>query len=141
VGRNKEIVMISIGAVYRGPELKGSEINRLIMAINKALKEFRGQLKLGEVPWVNAVFVVSGSLGAADFEGLKYGDYSKKDKGVVVQIAIPTKIVEGEGLVDFLVDSLHGANAMAFEFFRQKGEEFPLREAEGLVSSVAKKFQ
>lgn len=130
--------MISIGAVYNGPELQGSQINRLIMAMSKAVKELRGTL--GETPWVNAVFVVPGSLGEADFEHLTYGDYSKKDNAVVVQIPVPKNVAEGADQVAFIVGGLHGANAMAFEFFRQRGENFPLREAEALVSNVAQRI-
>ncbi|MDR6411295.1 hypothetical protein [Paraburkholderia terricola] len=37
--------------------------------------------------------------------------------------------------------ALHGANAMAFEFFRQKGESFPLREAENLVVLTANRLR
>lgn len=130
--------MISIGAVYNGPELQGSQINRLIMATSKAVKELRGTL--GETPWVNAVFVVPGSLGEADVDHLTYGDYSKKDNAVVVQIPVPKKVAEGADQVAFIVDGLHGANAMAFEFFRQRGESFPLREAEALVGKVAERI-
>jgi hypothetical protein len=132
--------MISIGAVYNGPELQGSKINRLIMATSKAVKELRGTL--GQTPWVNVVFVVPGSLGGADFDDLKYGDYSKKDKAVVVQIPMPKNVAEGTAdQVGFIIDALRGANAMAFEFFRQHDEKFPLREAEILVGEVAERVE
>lgn len=131
--------MISIGAVYDGPELQGSQISQLIMATSKAVKQLRGTL--GETPWVNAVFIVPGSLGEPDFDYIKYGDYSKKDKAVVVQIPMPRKVAEGADQVAFIVNGLHGANAMAFEFFRQRGgEEYPLREAEELVNQVAQRL-
>jgi hypothetical protein len=133
--------MISIGGVYRGPELKGSSINEGLMSAARALNELRGPLKLGLTPLVNVVFVVPGSLGGADFDGLQFGDYSKKDKAVVVKIAVPTAIAAGGKQAEFIVDALRGANAMAFEFFRQQGQEFPLREAETLVSSVADRLQ
>ena len=132
--------MISIGAVYHGPELRDSQMDRLIMAASKELKELRGPLKTGETPWVNAVFVVSGSLDDVDFEGLEYGDYSQKRKGVVVKVAVPKKVLQENDLANFLIDSLQGANAMAFEFFRQRGEEFPLREAEAWVAVISNKL-
>ncbi|MGH8603929.1 MAG: hypothetical protein ACREXR_14515 [Gammaproteobacteria bacterium] len=133
--------MISIGAVYHGPELQGSEVNRLIMRTSKALKELGAAPKSDGRPWVNAVFVVSGSLDKVDFDGLEFGDYSKKDKGVVVKIAISEESIKRGGIASYLIESLHGANAMAFEFFRQKGENFPLREAEDLVAKAAKQLQ
>ena len=132
--------MISIGAVYHGPELQGSEVNRLIMRTSKLLKELGAAAKGDGRPWVNAVFVVSGSLDKVDFEGLEFGDYSKRDKGVVVKIAVSEKELERGILASYLVESLHGANAMAFEFSRQKGDDFPLREAEDLVTRAAKQL-
>jgi len=127
--------MISIGTVYRGPELKGSDIWQSIMIVRKALKEFRGVL--GESPWVNAIFVVSGSLGTPGFEGLEYGKYSQKDKAVVVQIAVPEGVVKAENHVPFLLKSLHDANVMAYEFLKQKNVAFSLTEAEEMVDMVA----
>lgn len=76
----KAKTMISIGGVYRGPELRGSEINRTIMAITRVLNDLRGPLTLGELPVVNAVFVVPGTLGDAGFSGLQFGQSSQKDK-------------------------------------------------------------
>lgn len=133
--------MISIGSVFRGPELKGSSIDQALMAASRALTELRGPLKLGSTPLVNAVFVVPGSLGSVDFSGLQYGDYSKKDKAVVVQIEVPVAEVSSPHAKRFVIDSLRGANAMAFEFFRQKGEDFELREAESMVTAIANKMQ
>ncbi|HEY4341687.1 MAG TPA: hypothetical protein VGM97_17215 [Steroidobacteraceae bacterium] len=129
--------MISIGAVYHGPELQGSEVNRLIMRTSKVLKELGGAPTKDGRPWVNAVFVVAGSLDNVDFQGLEFGDYSKKDNGVVVKIAISKESVKGSNVASYLIGALHGVNAMAFEFFRQKGELFPLREAESLVAKTA----
>jgi hypothetical protein len=133
--------VISIGAVYQGPELKGSRLNQSIMAASKVLKELRGSLTNIDTPWVNAVFVVSGSMGEVDFDGLEYGDYSKKDHGVVVKVAVPTNAVNESKMIDFIVESLRGSNAMAFEFFRQKGESFPLRAAEDLVTQLADRLK
>ena len=132
--------MISIGAVYHGPELHGSEVNRLIMRTSEALKELGAAPKSDERSWVNAVFVVSGSLDKVDFEGLEFGDYSRKDKGVVVKIAVPESAIKRGELSSYLIEALHGANAMAFEFFRQRGEDFSLREAEDLVAKTASRL-
>jgi hypothetical protein len=131
--------MISIGTVYRGPELKGSDIWQSIMTVRKTLMEFRGVL--GESPWVNAVFIVSGSLGTPGFEGLEYGKYSRKDKAVVVQIAVPEEVVKAGNHVTFLLKSLHEANAMAYEFLKQKGVAFSLTDAEGIVDKAADRLR
>ena len=88
----------------------------------------------------SATDLCRGSLDDVDFEGLEYGDYSKKRKGVVVKIAVPKKVLQENDLAKFVIDSLFGANAMAFEFFRQRDEEFPLCEAEAWVAGIANKL-
>lgn len=129
--------MISIGSVFKGPELRETVFSTALRKASKVLSEKRGPLLLGEQPLVNVVFVVPGSFGIPDFKGIEYGQFSKKDRAVVVQVAVPPQIVHSETALAFIVQSLHGANAMAFEFFRQKGDEFRLRDAEELVSWVA----
>ena len=129
--------MIAIGASYGGPELRRSEIDLAVTALTKALNELRGPFTLGETPAVVPLFMVPGSVGQIDFEGLRYGKYSRRDKAIVVQVAVPATVVAGSNVNAFLIDSLRGANAMAFEFFRKKGVEFPLRQAEDLVSATA----
>lgn len=132
--------MISLGGRFRGPELKGSPFHQAHTATARALHELRGPLVLGSVPLVNAVFVVPGSLGDPDFDGLEYGDYSRKDKAIVVQIAVPRDVAAAGNPAEFIVGGLRGANAMAFEFFRQKGDEFPLRQAEEMVTAIAERL-
>lgn len=132
--------MIFIGAAYRGLELKDSEINRVISAASVALEDLREPFEYGKHPSVVAVFIVPGSLGGANFKGLQYGEYSRKDRSIVVQIAVPASLPEND-LITFLVDSLHGVNAMAFAFFEQKKESFPLRQAEELVTTTGQRLR
>lgn len=132
--------MIAIGAVYRGPELRGSMVNRSLMQLSTLLKEARGPEPLGAEPWVNVNFVVPGSLGKPNFDYLEYGEYSKQRNGIVVQVPVPDTGFDEAGFKQFLIDSLHGANAMAFEFFRQKGKTFGLRTAEELVRAVGQEL-
>lgn len=132
--------MISIGSVYRGPELEGSAINETLRRAVKALRELRGQLVLGKTPLVNVVFVVPGSLGETDFSGLRFGDFSKKDKAVVVQVAVPPAEISNTNVGPFIIKSLHAANEMAAKFFQEKGETFALNDAEKMVSEIAKRM-
>ena len=132
--------MIAIGTVFRGPELLNSEIQRSIKALRIALKECRGPLERGSVPWVNVNWVVHGSLGNPGFIGLEYGKFSRKDKAVVVRIAVPEEVVKSGDHLTFLLKSLHEANAMAFKLLAEKGIEFPLAAADKLVELVATKL-
>ena len=136
-----EKTIISTGAVFHGPELKGSKIDLAFMALAKALEEFQGPARLGDSPSVVAVFMVPGSLGDCDFEGLRYGSYSRKHSAIVVQIAVPAALVDSSNTVPFFIDALHRVNAMTFEFFTKKKKSFPMREAEDLVDSTANLLQ
>ena len=128
--------MISIGSVLRGPELRESNISDALRIAAKTLIRVRGDLELGSVPSVNVVFYVPGSQGQPDWDGLRDGRYSAKDKLLMVQVAVPEEMVSSNSALEFIVDSLHGANAVAFEVFRQKGMDYPLRKAEELVASI-----
>lgn len=132
-GREK---MISIGTVLNGPELSGCPVDRVIHAAMKAAVELRGDFEFGSALAVNVVFFVPGSLGSLDWDGLRESKYSRKKQLLLIQVAVPLEAIESDRPEDFVIESLYGANAVAFEFFRQKRIEFPLAEAEMLVSQI-----
>jgi hypothetical protein len=130
--------MISIGEHYRGPEHKTSRINAALWQVGESLDRLRSKdYKNGDTPWVNPIFIVGGSLGEPDFDWNRMGYYDKKNKGVVVELAIPSAVAQEKNLRDPIVEALHSANAAAFHFFEEKGLVFPLREAEAMVAQVA----
>ncbi len=136
--------MIIISGRYRGPELRGSRIDEAIALAMKAMEEAREPEftgSLGEIPHVNAVFVVEGSLGSADFDSIRLGPYSRQKKCVQVDIAVSTSDVRTKSLRDVLVQGLRGANAVAFHFFEDKGMKFALRDAEELVTRVGERLE
>lgn len=65
-----------------------------------------------------------------------YGKYSKKDQALAIQVAVPDTVTRSENPDHFIIDSIRGANAMAFEFFRQKGLHYALSEAEDITSEL-----
>lgn len=133
--------MISIGSVLRGPELEGSQIYRLIGALIKAAAECSGSIECATGPAINVVFHVPGSLGRPDWDGIRDAKFSRQRQLLMVQVAVPANMVESPALKDYLIRSLFGANAVAFEFFRQKGLPFPLAEAEKLVQRIKEKME
>ena len=135
--------MIIISGYYRGAELKGARISDAIGTAIKAMERARRpkyQGTLGEVPHVNAVFVVEGSLGKPEFNDIQVGPYSRKDKCLQVEIAVLQSVIDEGRLRDAIVLGLGGANAVAFHFFDEKGMEFPLRDAEALVTRVGEEL-
>jgi len=128
--------MISIGSVLKGHELAGSPIDRAIVAAAKAAKELRGDFEFGRMPAVNVVFHVPGNLGRPDWDGLRGAKFSKQSHLFMVQVAVPREIVDAQSCAAYVVESLFGANALAFEFFRRKKIAFPLADAERLVVGI-----
>ncbi len=133
--------MISIGEHYRGPEHRNSRIGSALDRTGFVIRRFRpGNFANGAHPWVNPVFIVGGSLGEPDFKDIRLGHYDKKQNGLVVEIAIPRAVADSEDLRDPIVRGLRMANAAAFHFFDEKEMEFPLRDAEALVTRVSEEL-
>ncbi len=128
--------MISIGAVFRGPELQDSRIDLAIRAAGKAAKTLRGEFEIGNSPAINVVFYVPGSTGRLDWDGIRDSKFSRQQQLLMIQVAVPDEIILSTKADLFVIESLYGANAVAFEFFRQKGMQFPLADAEKLVSEI-----
>jgi hypothetical protein len=133
--------MISVGAVFRGEELRGSKIQVAITAAMKACPDFEKEFEVGSFPAVNVVFHVPGSTGSPDWDGLRDAKFSRQQQLLMVQVAVPESVVESANPEDFVIESLYGANAVAFEFFRQKNMDFPLAEAEQLVASIESRMK
>ena len=129
--------MIAIGGHYRGPEHRSSRIHAALDKAGEVIRCLRpSDYAEGGKPWVNPIFTVAGSLGGPDFRDVRLGHFSKKEGGLVVEIAVPQSVVDADNLRDPIIHGLQMANAAAFHFFEEKGMKFPLREAEELVSKV-----
>ncbi len=133
--------MIALGGVFQGPELEGSLIDRTIKEAGKAAAELRGDFEFGSSPAVNVIFYVPGSLGSPDWDGLRDAKFSRRQQLLMVQVAVPENVVDSSDPKDFVIESLYGANAVAFEFFRQKNMDFPLAEAEQLVAKIESRMK
>lgn len=133
--------MIGLGAIYNGPDLEGSLIEKSLRATSKALKAIRGDWTEGDVPRVIVVWVVPGSLGEVNFTGQRITLFSKKKKLLQIEAAMPKEVVDAGGSIDFVIDALHKAAATAAEVFARKGPEpFDLAKAETIIEKVRKLF-
>lgn len=129
--------MISLGNQYGGPELKGSAIRLLLQKIMQLVSDLRDEnYDDGTSPWVNIIFIVPGSLIKPDFSGMKTGFFSKKRKGLVIQIAVPQSVLDCGTEEPFAIESLMNAMDLADEYFRKKGLDFDLGGAKNLILEV-----
>jgi hypothetical protein len=129
--------MISMGVYLGGP--KRLPIEKLLRATMKAIMSARGEgYESHRQPGVNVVFYVPGSINDyADLKKIEAARFSRKKKLLLVAVPVPKEVVESGGSAEFVIDSLHQANAIAAETFARKGDEpFDLARAEAIVEQV-----
>jgi hypothetical protein len=90
----------------------------------------------GSEAWVNPIYIVPGSIHNPDFEGYKLGHFSKKEKGLVVAIAVPQSVADGEGIPEFIAGSLREAVRLAAAHFASKGISFSTLKAEKIILAI-----
>jgi hypothetical protein len=129
--------MISMGINLGGPERL--PIEGLLRSAVKAIKSARGEgYESHRLPGVNVVFYIPGSISDyANLKEIEAARFSRKQKLLLVAVPVPKEQVESGGSVEFVIDSLRHANAIAAETFARKGTEpFDLDGAEAIVEKV-----
>lgn len=129
--------MIAFGEDFGGPELRDSLIDRMLMCAGQIAMRVRDpNYGDGTEAWINPVFIVPGSVSQPDFEGYEYGHFSRKQKGLVIKIAVPRAVARGKGIPEFISGSLRDAIHMASEFFSAKGISFSTLKAEKIILAI-----
>lgn len=129
--------MLAIGVDIGGAELKDSLIDQaLIKTMQTAAKVREPNYNDGTEAWVNPIFIVPGLMSKPDFEGYKLGHFSKKEKGLVVQIAVPQPVADGRGIAEFIGESLRATIRLAATHFASKGISFSALKAEKIILAI-----
>jgi hypothetical protein len=129
--------VITIGNHYGGPEQKGALIAKMLnKAMNVAADTRGATYDDGTEAWINPIFLVHGSLIAPDFEGCELGHFSRKQKGLVVKIAVPQSVADGEGIPEFVASSLREAVRLAAAHFASKKISFSTLKAEKIILAI-----
>jgi len=129
--------MIGIGVQMGGPEQKDALIKKALVSAMSIAEKARGSdFRDGSEAWVNPIFIVPGSLLKPEFEGYELGHFSKKEKGLVVQIAVPEQVAKGEDIVEFIGESLREAMRLAAAHFASKGISFSILKAEKVIRVI-----
>jgi hypothetical protein len=129
--------MISIGNDFGGPELKGAPIHLALSGSSQVAAKVRSpSYDDGTEAWINPIFIVPGSVSEPEFEGYEYGHFSKKQKGLVIKIAVPRAVARGKGISQFISTALRDAVHMASEFFSAKGISFSTLKAEKIILAI-----
>jgi hypothetical protein len=134
--------MIAIGNHFGGPEQRGALIHKMLnKAMNIAADVSEPNYDDGTEAWVNPIFLVHGSMIRPDFEGYELGHFSKKEKGLVVKIAVPQSVADGEGIPEFIGISLREAVRLAAAHFASKGISFSTLKAEKIILAIESGLQ
>ena len=129
--------MITIGNDYGGPELRGTELRKLFdNAGMTAMRVRDANYDDGTEAWINPIYIVPGSIHKPDFEGYELGHFSKKEKGLVVKIAVPESVAKGKGIAEFIGTSLREAVRLAAAHFASKGISFSTLKAEKIILAI-----
>ncbi|RKG82246.1 hypothetical protein D7W79_03045 [Corallococcus exercitus] len=122
---------MGIGAVYGGPELAGAPIDKAIRMFGKA----RGPVQKGESGALDIVFHVPGSLLKPEFTGVRTAKFSRKERKLMLQIAVPEEQVHSPD-VHWLLDAIREAVRLAGPRFERAGIEYPEKEHLSLVDRI-----
>lgn len=129
--------MISIGINSGGPELKDSKVESLLTrSMSVAIAKREASYKNGENGWINPIFMIPGSVSKPDFQGYKLGHYSKRDRGLVVQIEVPEAVASGNEVKEFVSKSLREAVRLAAAHFASKSISFSTLKAEKIILAI-----
>ena len=129
--------MIAIGNQFGGPEQRGALIHTMLnRAMNVAADVREPSFDNGTEAWVNPIFILPGSVHRPDFEGYKLGHFSRKQKGLVVMIAVPQSVTDGNDIAGFVSTSLREVVKMAAEYFADKGISFSTLKAEKIIIAI-----
>jgi hypothetical protein len=129
--------MIAIGVHGGGPELKDSPIDKMLTrSMSAAMRKRDTGYKNGVDGWINPIFIIPGSVSKPDFEGYKLGHFSKKERGLVIQIEVPQSVADGDGVKEFVAQSLREAVRLAAAYFSSKGVSFSTLKAERIILGI-----
>ena len=109
--------MIYLGRVYGGPEICGSSVDKAISGLVQLL----GPQSEGRPGSLDVVVHVPGSEFKPDFEGVRSGRFSKKERMLMVQIGLPQNLVSADSVEVQL--SILGALRQAVRLGRARFEK------------------
>jgi hypothetical protein len=118
---------ITIGAVFGGGELSGTPIDRALRDLSFSQDD--------AIPFsLNIVFHVPGSIvGCPDYVGVRTAKFSKKQKMLMIQVAVPKEMIHSPKVRAFLFSSVREAVTTAAPFLRKKGVAYPVERVLDIV--------
>jgi hypothetical protein len=131
--------LIRVDVLTYGSELERSAITKAVQLVMAAARKETSNVAAPDVPGLCVVFHVPGSQGRPRWDGLAHAALSRRPPLLMVKVAVPETIACSDSSIDFVVESLRGANTIGFHFFSEQGMSFPLERAEALVNRISQR--
>jgi hypothetical protein len=126
--------VIYIGEILGGPELTHSPISRAIAKLSRS----RGPGGEGPFGSLDIVFHVAGSLLQPEFTGVRTGRFSRKERMLQVQIAVPREVVASDDAYPFLAARVLEAVQVAGPIVRKAGIPYPEQEYTAIAERMVR---
>jgi hypothetical protein len=126
--------MIYISSILGGPELTHSGVSSAIARLFRS----RGPGEEGDFGSLDVVFHVAGSLLQPEFSGVRTGRFSRKERMLQVQIAVPPEVVVSEDPYPFLAARVLDAVRLAAPVFSKAGIAYPEEEYVAVAEQMAR---
>jgi hypothetical protein len=119
--------VIYIGRIYGGPELDGTPVDQAIAKLVRSRGEGKAST-LGDFGSLDVVFHVAGSILQPEHKGVRTGRFSKRERMLQVQVAVPADVVALPDPYPVVARGLLEAVRAGAPVFAKAGIPYPLDE-------------
>jgi hypothetical protein len=119
--------MIYIGRIYGGPELSGTPVDQAIAKLVRSRGDGKATA-LGDFGSLDIVFHVAGSILQPEHTGVRTGRFSKRERMLQVQVAVPADVVASPDPYAFVASGVLEAVKAGAPIFAKAGIPYPLEE-------------
>lgn len=119
---------LTLGLVFGDPIADQTPMGRALVDILRRKPEEHEQGVISEQAMLNVVFHIPGRHSKPDYQGIRTGRFSKKEKGYMIQVAVPESLVTSGDPDRFIFDALREAIAIAKPRFEKHNLEFSVAE-------------
>ncbi|MGL6073090.1 MAG: hypothetical protein ACRC8S_02895 [Fimbriiglobus sp.] len=125
-----------IGSILGGPEVSGDPIARYIQRISRAASSLQEQHEFNSDGSLDLVYHVPGQIWKPDFEGLRTGKFSRQNRMLMIQMAVPELFDSDQQRKRFMVECLREAVALARPVFKKTAIDFRAEEFLRLIDLI-----
>lgn len=131
----------SFGRIYGGPEGDNTPFGTTLEKLLKIIGARQVGLLAENEGELNVVFMIYGSLGGPKFRGPRTGKFSREEKTLMVQIAVPTDHLNSETPERFIFQSLRKSVELGRLTFRAAKIPFAADEHLHLIEQIERDWK